>query len=221
MKNGEYVSENETRAEVLLKDAAVQAGMRNVFSELDNFEASVNEKTEYKLKKIGGSSLTADGDFIEAYQIALPMPANPEVRDYNSPEYEEYLSAIDASHKSKEYVIFAFNVEDLKSPDFQLKPLEIDKQGITEYRGSGIDIKLPADDDPEPTFDKERTKYGGPKNEEDREEFEQYVNLHQDWVRRNTLHLPQMPNDKITYRGNATETFRTVRERAGVPSLTN
>lgn len=125
-----------TRAEQLLVDPEVQEGLRKVFSELDNLYNGIETQTDYRAVAIDKPSITPDGQYIEASKVALPIAEQ---------KAENYYDSIDAHHASAEYMIFSFNLADLKDTEFSLRPLDLTDASIETYRGSGIDIALPDD----------------------------------------------------------------------------
>lgn len=128
-----------TTAEAMIQDPEVRARIKKAFDELDAIYAGIHEKTEYEVKGIDVTSITPSGQVIEAIIVATPLPKY----DSATATSPEVLDAIERYHETTEYMIFSFNLYDLLSPDFTLKPLDLRDANVTEHRGSGIDIVIP------------------------------------------------------------------------------
>lgn len=126
------------RAEQLILDPAVQEGLRTAFSELDNLYNGIETQAGYKAAPVDKPSITPDGQYIEVTKVATPL------LPYGAEGYDE---AVSKYHETSEYMIFSFDLADLKDPNFTLRPLDLQDADITTYRGGGIDI-LVSDDGP-------------------------------------------------------------------------
>lgn len=207
----EHHTSPQTPAETLLQDEAVQVGLRRAFSVIDQSYADIGESMERE--PIGPTVVTPSGIFVEAGKVALPAPKYEPGIDFHSPEN---VAKIAAHHASTRYLVYMFNLEELKDPDFKPTPLEIDSSQVTVYRGSGIDIALkPADTDPEPMNPVELDELGGIVEPSREDEYFDWLDVHAEWSGRNTLHLPQVENDTIRIGGENGEPLVTVRERVG------
>jgi hypothetical protein len=195
---GELYPGSPQAAESLLQEEVVQEKLRVVFAELDNLYAGINEHTPYERKSIAPAAITPSGTFIEASTVALPLPEG-------FGDDDARRAKVAAHHASKEYVIFAFNLEELKDPNFALRPLDLTTAQITHGRGNGIDIFIP-DGTPEPIVIKDAESA----------RIAAAIKMGDDMYNPQCIHLPQTDADRIKYHGEPTEDFRDVRQRAGV-----
>jgi hypothetical protein len=183
----EGTSNPSSPVEDLLQDQLIQDGLRGVFSELDNLYDGISNQTRYS-RKGWDACITPDGTFIEAGLVATPLPG--EDVDFRSTEYGKQVAE---HHETAEYMVFMFNLTDLKSKDFQLKPAKI--QGVEVSRGSGIDITIDNPSDPEPPFPREDYDENGRAYTD--EEFDAFEVNHTAWRNRNVVHLPQLLGDTV------------------------
>jgi hypothetical protein len=193
-------------AESMLQDAAVQDGLRVTFAELDNFYDGIRNQTPYE-RQAYPASVTPDGTFLEASRIALPLPPY----DKDGYSNNQYNDRVQAQHDSAEYVLFKFELGDVADPQFKVKPAPI--RQVQDRRGSGVDITIDNPDDPEPLFPDALTEEGANLSDE---QFDEIDARRTAWRRRNVVHLPQMADDRVRLGDVVAESFKDVRERAGV-----
>lgn len=124
----------------MINEPEVLKRLKDVFDELDNLYSSIEENTDYKAVLVDLPSITPTGQYVEASVVATPQPPNPKsAADYDIPGRAD---AVKRYHETKEFMIFAFNLDDLKDPDFTLRPLDLTGATINDHRGSGTEITM-------------------------------------------------------------------------------
>ena len=114
----------KSTAEALLQDETIQNRLRSIFGEIDEAYKELSLRMPKTKRERWKPSITPSGTYIEA----------------------NLLGSIE-SGEGKDYLVFMFNLSDLKDPNFQLKPREVENAVV--YRGSGIDLTFVQTDDPE------------------------------------------------------------------------
>jgi hypothetical protein len=197
-----------TAAEVLLLDPSVQEGMRSVFREFENLYHGITEQTPYDRQAIGPALVTPSGVYIEASKISLP-PLN-----FNTfRTTDEYLRSDKKRRNSEEYLIFAVQMQELCSPDFQLKPIVIRGKDVTGD-DSYVDITLVSPDDPKPIRDTWTSVASGG----GWDAYDIYQRNFKLWTDRNSLRIVigNASDKQHSYRGEKAEPLKAVCERLSI-----
>lgn len=125
--------------ETLIEDPDVLKGLNTVLSELDNLYSSLEDKPDLGVQQIA-PGVFADGTFVAALEVFRYKNLDGE---YISSEDEAPLSF--KAKSDTDYLIFMFNLKELKDPGFKLKPVEYNPDTLLLTRSGHVGIELTDD----------------------------------------------------------------------------